>query len=182
MLRPPLCGPARRGTISNRDLQGHPGDRGVPAALSRLISHRVPFGDAGRAFSSRSLPARLHFARGTPAATGSPPPAEEGRARMTGNPEDSDADDATRISRASLASLRRAASITPGASPARYPTRRGSDAGPAGNQGGGCMAGLAGAGGQRAGGPGSSAAANLISEPHRVSVRTPRLRTLTQYP
>jgi hypothetical protein len=29
---------------------------------------------------------------------------------------------------------------------------------------------------------GSQITPNLISEPHRVSVRTPRLRTLTQYP
>ena len=91
--------------------------------FSRLISHRVPFCGAGRAFQlAQTSGAAEKFAAApgslaTPAwpapAAGSPAlcPGDPGRhrlaatgrgrtgSRMAGNPEDSDADDATRISR-----------------------------------------------------------------------------------
>jgi len=54
--RPPLCGPARRGTISNRDLQDHPEIAEYQQRFSRLISHRVPFCGAGRAFQLALTP------------------------------------------------------------------------------------------------------------------------------
>ena len=101
---------------------------------------------------------------------------------MAGNPEDSDADDATRISRrfprvpaqGSIDNARGVARPLPnGAGKRRWA------GGEPGRRVHGWLGGCRWSAYWRAGFVGGG---DLISEPHRVSVRTPRLRMLTQYP
>ena len=95
-----------RGTISNRDLQDHPEIAEYQQRFSRLISHRVPFCGAGRAFQlaltpgaaekfatapgSLATPTWPAPAAGSPAlcpGAPRPPPARRHRQRKDGLPD-----------------------------------------------------------------------------------------------